>query len=471
VTSATNGSKKESTLESTLKPIDFNDFRDAVLKGLKQKEIEKLPKPSAIGTTFRSLDEVAPAADHKPKEVGWNFLINRNDPQRDEIINAIRPLAEHRGLKADHKPFYFGDEPQKEWERLLNDYMKVAKYILIIGSPNQVPLKFQSYLSTMLFVGRVDFDYNIENLKKYVQKVISIEKSDETFVNKEVLFFATNHIAPKGGCPDPTFYKYFHIEKPLAAKVRETESNGEYFKANEDLVEEKATKDRLLAAVKTSKPCILIVTSQGLSLPNESEQVQRKLTGAIRCHGNLDEDFEKWLFTADDIRYDQPFLQGGIFIEHADCGYGAPAQSSYNWLEDLEELGFPPKFAEEDFISAIPKKLIFHPKGPLAFIGHIDIALFLSTKDGEAFVEEHWEKRVRPISDALVEMMHGMPVGYALKHMGALRSRLNVDIIKKQKTQPADPTEGEFSKEIIDKRLRSTEAENYMIFGDPAAHA
>jgi hypothetical protein len=470
VTSATNGSKKESTLESTLSPIDFNDFRDAVLKGLKQKEVEKLPKPSAIGTAYRSLDEVTPAADHNPKAVGWNFLINRNDPYRDEIINAVRPLAEHRGLKAEHKPFYFDDEPQEEWERLLNDYMEVAKYILIIGSPSQVPLKFQSYLSTLLFVGRIDFDYNIENLKEYVQKVIRIEKSDETFVNKEVMFFATNHVTPRGGCPDPTFYKYFHMEQPLAIKVRETESKGEYFKAIEDLVEEKATKEKLLAAVKTSKPCILNVTSQGLSLPNESEQLQKQLTGAIRCHGDLADDFEKWLFTADDINYDQPFLEGGIFIEHADCGYGALAQSSYAWLEDLGKLGFPSKFAEEDFISAIPKKLIFHPKGPLAFIGHVDIALFLSTQDGEAFVEEHWKKRVAPISDALVEMMHAMPVGYALKPLNALRSILNSEIIRMQNTQPEDPTEDEFSKDIIDRRLRNTEAENYMIFGDPATH-
>ena len=49
-------------------------------------------------------------------------------------------------------------------------------YILILGGPKEVPFHFQSMLSTMAAVGRLDFD-SMDDLSTYVEKIIRLEKA------------------------------------------------------------------------------------------------------------------------------------------------------------------------------------------------------------------------------------------------------------------------------------------------------
>ena len=79
------------------------------------------------------------------------------------------------------KPLLYCGEGPDEWFNWLNDSYfslrlerkQVPQYILIAGSPQQVPFHFQSLLDTVANVGRVDFD-TTDDLEQYVNKLIRI---------------------------------------------------------------------------------------------------------------------------------------------------------------------------------------------------------------------------------------------------------------------------------------------------------
>ena len=41
-----------------------------------------------------------------------------------------------------------------------------------------------------------------------------------------------------------------------------------------------------------------------------------------------------------------------------------------HWLQE------PTLNSERDFVAALPKRLLAHPRGPIAFVGHVDTAWF-----------------------------------------------------------------------------------------------
>jgi hypothetical protein len=422
-----------------------------------------LAKTTSEGVSFRG-EVIREAFDPgDPRKAGWTFLINQKDPRRKEMEKILEPLALHRGMADLKAPLTYRDEPFDEWFDWLNDNYyslklkgkKVPHYVLIIGGPDQVPFRFQSVLDTVASVGRVDFD-SVDDLKKYVEKVIRLENAPAPPVTRNVIVFA-----PDAGLPDPTYFSLKYMAKPLADHIHE-----ELKLTPQPILGKEATKKNLLAALQTGRPALLYTASHGLGALQEPLEVQKRYNGAVCCQhtGPLTLDA---LFAAEDVPPDRPFLEGGVFFQFACFGYGTPAESDYaHWLE-----GAPQKYTDKDFVAALPKRLLAHPRGPIAFIGHLDTAFLHGFTDAEdPHILERWHPRIEPFVDAVNQLLRVQPSGLAMQDMNNRYSVCNALITNTYDRQKRGKLKWDAALEarFLDNWITRGDAQNYMIFGDPA---
>ncbi len=449
-----------------LGPMDEQAFASKVLESLhpNAQEVRNLTQASVTATTFRGEMEREPTLDlGDARAAGWTFLVNANDPNRANMTKALRPLAEHRGMENPENPLVFADEPRDEWLDWMQDnYLalglegkKVPHYVLIAGGPDQVPFHFQSILDSAASVGRVDFE-SLEDLKTYVEKVIRLEKAPSPVVTREAILFATDH-----GVTDPTYFSRRYMAEPLADHIRtRCELN------IREIMGDDATKKHLMASLGEAKPALVYTASHGLGAPSESLEIQKRLNGAICCERTGTEPIEQWLFAADDVPLDEPFLEGAVFFQFACFGYGTPAESDFHhWF------GEPALNAQADFVAALPKRLLAHPRGPVAFIGHVDTAWLHGFEDPESpHLLERWHPRMTPFVKAVDTLLKVQPSGIAMADMNKRYDLTNAQLTStfdRLKRKKLEVTE-KFQIQLANAFIFRSDAQNYMIFGDPA---
>lgn len=451
-----------------VKPLDEQVFAQKIQESLHRnaEEVRNLTRATVTATTFRGEVEREPTVDlGDPRAAGWTFLVNDNDPQRDEIIEALRPLAEHRGMENPEAPLIFRNEPPDEWFdwqqdnyfSLILEGKKVPHYILIAGDPEQVPFQFQSLLDSAASVGRVDFE-SLEDLKTYVEKVIRLEKAASPVVTREAIVFATDH-----GFEDATYFSHHYMAEPIAKRIHDRYR----FKIS-SIIAEEATKANLLKSLSETRAALVYTASHGLGAPSESLEIQKRFNGAICCQELGTGPAQQWLFAADDVPLDQPFLEGSVFFQFACFSYGTPAESDF-----MHWLGNPELNAIEDFVSALPKRLLAHPRGPVAFIGHVDTAWLHGFDNPEdPYILEYWHPRIAPFVQAVDTLLKPQPSGLA---MADLNKRY--DVTNAQLTNAFDRLQRgriqvtpEFQIRLANTFILRSDAQNYMTFGDPAVH-
>ena len=456
-----------STGKPLVLPIDRSTFARKIQQSLVQRdeEVRELAITSTRSRTFKSVikHKIRDLADAKSS--GWTYLVNENDPHKSEIIKILKPLAEHRGMSDPEEPLLFNDKIQ--WQRWLeqNYHSLVMRgkmaphYVLIIGGPDMVPFLFQSMFDCAASVGRVAFD-DLWDLQTYVDKVVSIEKTEKANP-KEALIFA-----PDYGIQDVTYYTHKFMAKPLVNYLQ-----NELKVDVKTLLGKQATKENLLQSLRTNKPALVYTAGHGLGAPDAPLSEQKRINGGICCEQTSD-NWQDWVFTADDVPNDQEsFLEGSVFFQFACYGYGTPAESFYaHWFK---ELSFN---SSEDFIAALPKRLLAHPKGPVAYIGHLDTA-FLDAFDDpnpDAFASR-WHTRMSPFVYAVYTLLGEYnPVGASMEDMNKRYNVCNsilTSILDEQKRLVAEgkPVNwNDFFDQIIDTFILRSDAQNYMVLGDPA---
>jgi hypothetical protein len=177
---------------------------------------------------------------------------------------------------------------------------------------------------------------------------------------------------------------------------------------------------------------------------------------------------ESDLYSALDVPIDKPFLEGAVFFQFACFGYGTPAQSDYShWID-----GVPENYADTDFTAALPKRLLAHPRGPIAFIGHLDTAFLHGFVDVEApHILDRWHSRISPFVEAVNQLLRTQPIGLAMDNMNKKYSVHNAlitntyDRVKRGKMKWDSAKMADF----LSRWIERSDAQNYMVFGDPAA--
>jgi hypothetical protein len=399
-----------------------------------------------------------------PVEAGWTYLVAKQDPRRNEIIEVLKPLAQHRGMDDPSVPLVFGGEPEDSWGDWLQDKYfalelegkKVPQYVLMVGGPEMLPFRLQSLMDVVANLGRLDFE-SIDQLKQYVQKLIRLETAADPVVKKEAILFA-----PDGGTNDPTYFSREYMVKPLNDHIR-LELN---FRTTA-LMGADATKKKLVNALRGAQPAFVYTASHGLGLTGEPIDQQKKYNGAICCQSNGPLTMDE-LFCADDVPVNEPFLEGSVLFQFACFGYGTPAQSDYtHWLEDL-----PEKYADVDFVAELPKRLLAHPRGPIAYIGHLDTAFLHGfTDQNDPYIMERWHTRIQPFVHTVDQLLEVQPSGLAMDDINKKYSTSNIminsfyDRLKRGTFTWTPETERRF----VDTWIIRSDAQNYMVLGDPAA--
>ena len=442
-------------------PVDELDFADRVAASLGDNvgELRAVAGAVAKGDLLRP----APVDLGDPRAAGWTFLVAADDPDRAAITEVLRPLAGHRGMADPASPLVYGGED--DWFGwLLEHYTAMPaadrpRYVLLAGGPDRLPFHFQSFLDTVASTGRVAFD-SLDDLGSYVAKLLRLEGAAEPAATATTLFFA-----PGAAVPDPTAYSRRHMVEPLARLV----ADGGVF-ATTTLAGGEATKDHLVEALSGATPALVYAAGHGLADPRGDPARRRRLQGAICCERTgTERALGDWVFTADDVPGgDDPFLEGSVFFQFACYGYGTPAQSDYaHW-----QLGVAPTNGTEDFVAALPTRLLAHPRGPVAYIGHVDLAWLHGFDDPEApGLAERWHPRLAPFVSAVRTILDRQPPGLAmadmhLRHAAGNAQLANVfDRIERGQLMLTDESRSALAATFLTRG----DAQNHLVLGDPAA--
>lgn len=444
--------------------LDLGEFAERI-RGRLEANQERLRSvtPTRHSLTYRAeLGRVGAPDPTDPLAAGWSYIVAAGEPDRSAIVEVLRPLAELRGMTDPSSPLTYDGRDPHEWVLNALDVLPTKErpyYLLLVGGPDRLSFDFQAFLDVTSAVGRLCFR-SLDELRAYVDKLTRLnDPTTPAPCRPEAIVLATDH-----GWPDPTYYSRSLMAEPLVGLIRESPPFEPYA-----LTGPSATKTSFWEVASRTAPALVYSATHGAEAAEET--TRRTHNGALLCHAEAGTSEEaRWMAAADvdALPRDEPFLEGSVFFAFACCSYGTPAESDFaHW-----DLQSPKVMAEEDFVAALPQALLAHPRGPVAFVGHLDKA-FLHAFDDPAApgMTSASVPRLAPFRRAVEAIVSRQPAGFALAEMNGRFHQLNL-MLSNVLDQIA---RGELRwDEVARSRLASTfimrsDAQHYLVFGDPAA--
>jgi len=361
----------------------------------------------------------SPETDWFKPDVGWGLVLPDNleiEPaQRATSVDAPEPIQRLHAARGgpvfritrDWAPGKLGQytedgtfiEPIIAAGNIGTAPGHIPKYLLIAGSPEQIPWRVQYDLQVPFFTGRLDLDEN--GLRNYVNALLS--DWDGMAPNKaNTLVWSVDH-----GKSDITHWLRRAIGKPLHAKFANETDEALNFGAHY-LQRSCATHGALTNAIRVRRPSLIATTSHAETWPLDDPSTMRSNLGLL-----IDADKTR-LDLSDLVENAAP--AGAIWYAHACCSAGATETSAY--IDVLQE-----GTTAHDVVSAVtscgevmsplPRALLGAP-GPLAgFIGQVEPTFDWTIKHPET-----GQYLSKAILDCLYQALFtGCPVGMALEHM------------------------------------------------------
>ena len=304
--------------------IDLSDRKDLAAKAEQLSE--------------SNFEMVAGLDPEQLDQTGWGIIFPLNtDPA---IREALLPLMELRKSQASkvkatrYKEFsgasgYRPNESNREFlarhgveaSQPADPDRGVPYYLLLVGSPEEIPFRFQYLLDVQYAVGRIWFE-TIDKYAQYAQSVVAAETRRVVVGRKAVFFGVANPDDPA------TTLSSNEMIKPLAELMprRLSDLQSTPWSVSTVLASQ-STKDRLARILNGSEvPSLLFTASHGMGFPNGDPR-QLSHQGALLC-----QDWpgprawrvsipESHYFSADDVPSDAN-LQGLIAFHFACYGLG-----------------------------------------------------------------------------------------------------------------------------------------------------
>jgi hypothetical protein len=348
-------------------------------------------------------------------------------------------------------------------------------YLLLVGSPEEIPYSFQYQLDVQYAVGRIHFD-SLEAYAAYARSVVTAEAANPR--PARVGFFGVAN-------PDDAATRLSAdlLVAPLAAAVAEWQARPSFGRTPWQIQTTRpgeATKGRLselLGGPET--PALLFTASHGLGFPSGDSR-QEAFQGALVCQDwpgphawpRGESIPREHYFAAEDVSDDARLL--GMVAFHFACyGVGTPRLDDYpqivnGRLSAQNALGtrLAQPIAPRPFVARLPQRLLGHPRGgALAVVGHVERAL------GSSFV---WRteggaprSNLAVFEGGLSRLLRGYRVGAAIETFNERYAEVSAalsDEIREieQFGKIGDPVE------LARMWTASADARGYAIFGDPA---
>ncbi|MBV9560419.1 MAG: CHAT domain-containing protein [Bradyrhizobium sp.] len=408
-----------------------------------------------------------PGKTESVKDVGWGIIFPADTAQ--PIRDALKPLMDLRGKQGgtlvkelDYRP----GEQVRQW--LARNGVspgtllprKVPYYLLLVGSPEQIPYEFQYLLGVEYAVGRLAFDA-AGDYEQYARSTIAYEGGRSVPNAKKISYWGTRHLGDGATRLSSTF-----LLDPLINGIADdgVDPINKLASVDQELfLAKNATKANLLATLHAARPPALLFTaSHGMQF-NAGQAEQAAGQGALLCQdwpGFGDVKPEHYL-TAADIA-DDANVSGMVAFLFACFGAGTPDKDQF--LKDLSQAADAPALAPEPFIAALPRRLLAHPKGSaLAVIGHIDRAWGFSMQSPSVSTPQ-----IGTFEGSLGEMLSGKPIGHVMcTRFGARYADLSA-ILLSATSPTASAGDRLADRDLVGSWLERNDAQNYVLLGDPA---
>jgi hypothetical protein len=238
---------------------------------------------------------------------------------------------------------------------------------------------------------------------------------------------------------------------------------------------EGASPEALVHAAGEARAGVMLSVTHGLGRPAQgwaSPEEQRATQGALSVGPGV-------ALTGELLRH-TPFLPGGLWFSVACFGAATPAKSAFHaWLSQLAQAGaYPgspesvlaslPGAGERPFMAALPQALLANEQGPLAIIGHSDLAWMLSFTDADSPASS----RASRILSALEVMANGSRAGVALAALMRAYQAVNDSVMGGYQAREdalvygiSDPTDPVRHGLLW---MQRNDLRGYLLLGDPA---
>jgi hypothetical protein len=404
-------------------------------------------------------------------EAGWGvvFAVDANPAVRE----ALAPLLEHRRslaaaqVETRYRELTGGDgvRPNDTKNAFLArhgagpgpvDPDTLPYYLLLVGSPQAIPYRFQYHLDVQHAIGRIHFvDENgaddLDAYANYARGVIAAET--EAPVPRRAVFVGVQNPDDKA-----TTLSAAELVQPLADKVAADQPGWQLQTLLGDAAKKEDLK-RVLGGGDT--PALLFTASHGVGFPADDPR-QLPHQGALLCQdwpgptqhqGEIPQDF---YFAGDDLGADARLL--GLIAFHFAC-YGAGTPQ----LDDFAHSAFtePKPIAPHPFVAALPQRLLGHPNGgALAVVGHVERAW------GYSFLWQQTGRQLGVFSSTLKRLMDGHPIGSAVEFFNERYAELATTLSSELEDVKFGKIPDEYG--LAEMWTAHNDARSYAIVGDPA---
>lgn len=469
---------KIAPLSETEMPIPFGVQAETgqYLPQIKESDLDHIAKASQIAqirAANANASHLSAIAEVQPDDLafaGWGVVFSSSTPaaQKQAIKDALKPLLDLRHSQAGDLFKIFDDQTgyspglaAEQWLTARGSVLNVVDptqgvpyYLLLIGSPAEIPFEFQYDLDTYFAVGRIAFE-SPQEYAQYAQNLVNFERSPGQ--QKRVAIFNTRN---DGDRATALLHDQIAIRLAQGADNLKPLGAAQGYSITTRLAES-ATKTELLNLLRGqadgAMPAVLFTGSHGVAF-SPSDPQQRFKQGAILTQdwaGPGSSIKPETYLTAEEIPGDAA-LDGLLHFFFACYSAGCPKFDTYSYGADDQ----PVAIAQDTLVARLPQKMLL--QGAQAVIGHIDRAWAYSfqSNTGQAVLQS--------FRDPLIRLLQGRRVGDALDVFDQRWTVLSAGLLTLMQNRDAMPNSVPASV-LANRWVARDDARNYIVLGDPAA--
>jgi len=416
-------------------------------------------------------------------EAGWGIVFPATLPvERQQALEmALGPLLQLRSRQAGGTyKFYAGAQGYRPGDTAsiwlgrpprnvdaanpaAPEQTGVPYYLLLVGSPAEIPFDFQYQLDVQYAVGRLDLGADLAAYANYAKNVVAAERSAAPPGRQLVLF------GPDNENDEATFLSANHLIAPLARhlRTRVVDTPWEVLR----VAPEHTTKANLTRILRlTTPPALLFSATHGIEFPaGHAKQLSDQ--GALLCQdwdGEPGEVSPSTYFAARDVT-DGLNLSGMIWFAFACFGAGTPERDEYH---HAAYAAAPEVIADAPFVASLPKAaLALRDRGALAVVGHVDRSWglsFLSEMQHRPEGMTGCKREHIEVFAAVVErLLEGVPIGAAMDYLDMRHAAIATELAYLY-DHIGDPPALADVYRLAELWTAGNDARGYIVLGDPA---
>lgn len=400
-------------------------------------------------------------------QTGWGVVFPADvDPA--PLQDALKPLLDRRQAQCGAGPFkvFAGGDGVRPTDTVLTWLARhgasmnvvdplngVPYYLLLVGSPQEIPFAFQYTLDIYWAVGRLHFP-TVDAYRSYAERVVAYEGAAAPLAARKAALFATRH--------EFDLATQLFADRVAAPLIADTPPRGvlgaSHGFAWESIVGDAATKDALRALLRGQSPggppALLLTGSHGVAMPHADPGFGDG-QGALVCQdwpgeGAITPDH--W-FGASDLAAlaAEAQVEGLIHVFFACYSAGSPQWDTFARFQPP-----PTQRAPQDVVSRLPQALL--ERGALATLGHVDRAWSYS------FQTDRSVPQLQGFRDVIARIFRGDRLGQATDQFNVRWAALSTDLAEAIVDSPYDPN----LQKLANSWIARDDARNYVILGDPA---